>query len=153
MQAQDLMSHPAITCNVNESLARAAQLMWDHDCGVVAVVREDGKLAGVITDRDLCMAAFTQGRPLGEILVNSTMSRDVISAPLNLDIMAVAKLMAEHQVRRVPIVDADRRPLGMISLNDLAIECVSPDTLMKNGDVARTLASVCRHREAQPRAA
>ena len=75
MQAQDLKSHPTITCNVNDSLSRAAQLMWDHACDAIAVVREDGKLAGTITDRDICMAAFHQGLPLAEILVNSAMTR------------------------------------------------------------------------------
>lgn len=144
MKAQDLMSQPAITCDVNDSLARAAQLMWDHDCGLVVIVREDGKLAGVITDRDICMAAYTQGRPLAEILVNSAMAVDVITATPSLDIAAVEKLMADQRVRRLPVVDADRRPIGMVSINDLALHGALPTALM---------AAICEHRPARAYAA
>lgn len=63
----------AITCNVNDSLEVPAKLMWDHNCGAVIVLNEFGKLAGVITDRDICMAALVQSRPLDQILVNSAM--------------------------------------------------------------------------------
>jgi CBS domain-containing protein len=51
--------------------------MWDHDCGAIAVVN-DGKLTGVITDRDLCMAAYTQGRALDALLVNTAMAQQLI---------------------------------------------------------------------------
>jgi CBS domain-containing protein len=155
MRAQDLMSHPAITCHVNDDLNVPAKLMWDHDCGAIIVVRDDGKLAGVITDRDICMAAFTQGRSLDQILVNAVMAKHVISAHPDHKLGEVERLMAEHQVRRIPVVDEDNRPLGVLSLNDLALESVEPDTRMKDGasKVAHTLAAVCRPRVAKKVAA
>jgi len=155
MKVQDLMSHPAITCDVNDGLHVPAKLMWDHDCGVIAVVREDGKLAGVITDRDICMAAYTQGRPIDQILVNAVMATHVVSARPEQALGDVEHLMAEHQVRRVPVVDGDDRPLGVLSLNDLAIESVEPDTRMVHGfsRVAHALTAVCRRRTAHDAAA
>jgi CBS domain-containing protein len=155
MRAQDLMSHPAVTCDVNDPLSIAAHLMWEHDCGAIPVVRDDGKLAGMITDRDLCMAAFTQGRRLDEILVNAVMARHVISVQPDQPIDEVARLMAEHQVRRLPVVDADLKPVGVISMNDLAIESAQPDTRMKGGpaQIARTLAAICQPRVPRRRAA
>jgi predicted transcriptional regulator len=148
MRAQELMSHPAITCHVNDSLTRAAKLMWDHDCGVLPVVNDDGKLTGMITDRDICMAAFTQGRSLDEILVNSAMAKHVASAHPEQPLAEIEDLMARRQVRRIPIVDATDKPIGIISMNDLALECAQPDTRMKHGDVqiTRTLAAICEHR-------
>ncbi|HEX7838983.1 MAG TPA: CBS domain-containing protein [Kofleriaceae bacterium] len=142
------MSHPAITCDVNDDLNVPAKLMWDHDCGVILVVRGDGKLEGVITDRDICMAAYTQGRSLDQILVNSVMAKHVVSAHPDQKLGEVERMMAEHQVRRIPVVDEDNRPVGVLSLNDLALESVEPDTRMKDGvsKVAHTLAAVCRPR-------
>ncbi len=148
MRVQDLMSHPAITCHVNDDLNTPAKLMWDHDCGVILVVRDDGKLAGVITDRDICMAAYTQGRSLDQILVNSVMATHVVSAHPDQKLGEVERMMVEHQVRRIPVVDDDHHPVGVLSLNDLALESVEPDTRMKDGvsKVAHTLAAVCRPR-------
>ncbi|MBS1118437.1 MAG: hypothetical protein H6Q90_665 [Deltaproteobacteria bacterium] len=155
MRAQDLMSTPILTCHVNDPLNIVAQKMWDHDCGAIAIVRDDGKLAGMITDRDVCMAAYTQGRALDQILVNNVMANHVVSARPDLRIADLEQLMVRHQVRRIPIVDADNLPIGLVSLHDLAIESVQPDTRIKNGalKIAHTLAAICRPRLQRRRAA
>lgn len=155
MRVQDLMSHPAITCHVNDDLNMSAKLMWDHDCGAIPVVRDDGKLAGMVTDRDICMAAYTQGRSLDQILVNSVMAKHVISAHPDQELGEVERLMAEQQVRRIPVVDEENRPVGVLSLTDLALESVEPDTRMMDGlsKVAHTLAAVSRRRVAKQVAA
>jgi CBS domain-containing protein len=155
MHVQDLMAHPAITCHVNDSLVAAAQKMWDHDCGVLPVVNDDGKVTGMITDRDICMAALMQGRPLHELLVNLAMAKPVITVGPAQTLGDAEQLMARHQVRRLPVVDADSRPLGVISLNDIAVEAVQPDTRMKHGisKVSHTLAAVCQPRVATQHAA
>jgi CBS domain-containing protein len=148
MRVQDLMSHPAITCHVNDDLNIPAKLMWEHCCGAIPVVRDDGKLAGMITDRDICMAAYTQGRPLGEILVNAVMAKHVISAEPDQKLGEIEQLMAQNQVHRIPVIDSDRKPVGVLSMNDLAIESVQPDTRMKNGPskIAHMLAAICQPR-------
>lgn len=155
MYAQDLMAHPAVTCHVNDSLDIAAQRMWDHDCGALPVVNDDGKVTGMITDRDICMAALTQGRPLHELLVNVAMAKHVIAVGPEQTLGDVEQLMARHQIRRLPVVDDANHPLGVISLNDLAIEAVQPDTRMKHGitKVTHTLAAVCQPHAATRRAA
>ena len=155
MRVQDLMSHPAITCYVNDDLNVPAKLMWEHDCGAIPVVRDDGKLAGMITDRDICMAAYTQGRPLSEILVNAVMVQEVIAAEPDQKLGDVVGLMADNQVRRIPVIDSDRKPVGVLSMNDLAIESVQPDTRMKDGPskIAHTLAAICQPRTQKRKAA
>lgn len=155
MNAQDLMTKPAITCHVNDTLNLAAQKMWDHDCGALAVVNDDGALTGIITDRDICMAAHFQGRPLGDCLVNSAMATHVLSANADQSVHDLEQLMAEHQIRRIPIVDAANIPIGMVSLNDLAIEASQPDTRMKHGltKIAHTLAAICQPRAPRQQAA
>src|SRR5262245_6101900 len=64
MEVREIMSTDLETCRADDTLDRAARLMWEHDCGVVPVVDHEGTAVGMITDRDICMAAYTQGRPL-----------------------------------------------------------------------------------------
>ncbi len=146
MRARELMTYPVITCHVNDSLASVARQMWDHDCGAIAVVKDEGVLTSMITDRDICMAAYTQGRPLDEILVHSAMAHGVICAPPEIGVDEIERMMAQHQVRRIPIVDADHYPIGMVTLADLANECVRPASHLQQGRLAHTLASIERRR-------
>jgi CBS domain-containing protein len=140
---------------VNDFLHVVAKLMWDYDCGALPVVREDGRLVGMITDRDICMGAYLQGHALDEILVSTVMSRRPVSARADQPITDALSLMAEHQIRRVPVVDAEGKPIGLVSLNDLAIECTQSDTPMRHGlvQVAHTFAAICRPHRLQRKAA
>jgi CBS domain-containing protein len=120
MKTRDIMTRDARSCRATDSVNRAAQLMWDNDCGCVPVVDEAGKIAGMITDRDVCMAAYTQGRPLVEIPVSRAMSSDPITVRESDDVDLADELMRKHRVRRLPVVDVERRLVGVISLSDLA---------------------------------
>lgn len=149
MNARDLMTHPAITCHVNDPLSMAAHRMWEQDCGALPVVNDDGKVTGMITDRDICMAAYTQGRPLEDMLVNSAMASHPVSIGPDQSLVEVEQLMSTQQVRRIPVVDPEGKPLGVISIDDLAKESVQPKSRMQDGmaRVARTLAAFCRPRK------
>lgn len=149
MRVKDLMKRPPITCDVNETLERAAHLMWENDVGAVIVLREDGRMTGIITDRDICMSAFLQGRVLGDLLVHSAMATHVVSVHPEQPIEDVEQLMSTHQLHRIPVVDEDQRPLGVLTLNDIARESVNPDSTMKQGRarVANVLAAIARPRD------
>ena len=155
MFVRDLMSQPPVTCHVNDPLNVAAQLMWDHDCGFLPVVNDEGVLTGVITDRDICMAAYTQARPLDAILVNGAMAKHVVSVQLDQSIETAEQLMSHNQIRRVPVIDAAGQPVGVLSLNDIARESAQPDSKIKYGlqKVAHTLAAICRPHPTTERAA
>lgn len=148
MRVQELMSQPAVTCHVNDPLILAAQRMWDHDCGMLPIVNDEGVLTGVLTDRDICMAAYTQGRTLEDILVNSAMAHHVFCLQPDATVSDAEQMMAEHQVRRIPVIDEAGHPVGVISLNDIAIESAQPDSKMRHAlqKVAHTLAAICRPR-------
>jgi CBS domain-containing protein len=138
-----MMSNP-VTCQQSDSANHAARLMWDHDIGALPVVDGDGRLCGMVTDRDLCMAAYTQGKPLAAIDVSTSMAREVISVGAHDDASRVAELMAQHRVRRLPVVDDERRPVGIISLHDLAGRSdVAPGALVSEHEVASTLRAIC----------
>lgn len=113
-----LMKTP-VACSPEDSLSRVAQIMWDVDCGVVPVVSSDGSLAGMITDRDLCMAAYTRGAALGAMTAGSVMSKEVHTCSASDSIGHAVRVMAEKQVRRLPVIE-EGKLVGLISLADVA---------------------------------
>jgi CBS-domain-containing membrane protein len=119
MRIQDIMSKPAVFCGQNETLNTAARLMWDHDCGVIPVVKEDGRIAGIVTDRDICMAAYTKGKTLEAIPLREVMSTKVFSCRVGDSLESAERVMSDNQVRRLPVVDVEDRPVGVVSLSDV----------------------------------
>lgn len=145
MKISELMTRNVLACRDTDTLDRAAELMWDHDIGVVAVIDQAGQVIGVVTDRDACMAAYLSGRALGEILVSTAMSDHAVTCGPDDSDSAVAALMAKHKIRRIPVVDGSRRPLGMVSLNDLA-RTMARGREVPATEVAGTLAAISEHR-------
>jgi CBS domain-containing protein len=141
--AENLMTEAPSSCRPEDSLNRAAQIMWECDCGAVPVVDADNRLIGIVTDRDLAMAAYTRGQPLTAMDVASTMSKQVYSANLVEPLGAVLRLMREHQVRRVPITNGGRL-VGMVTLADAArhIRNRAALSLPANLALARTVGDV-----------
>lgn len=152
MKARDLMKENVVVCHPEDALNRAAQLMWDNDCGCVPVVDGSGRIAGMVTDRDICMAAYTRGLPIDAISVECTMNRDVKTCQADDPIDKIEAIMQGSRIRRVPVVDSECRVVGIVSLNDLAIKAQTEHAFAgkKAADklhVAETLAAVCSHRE------
>jgi CBS domain-containing protein len=150
MQIKDIMSHPAVTCPVTGVLDHAARLMWEFDCGIIPVVDDEGRLAGVITDRDICMAAYTQGRALATIPITTAMTTRVIAVHGEDDIERAEGLMRDNQIRRVPVLDGDGRPIGLVSMNDLARLAAQARRSGVDRELVRTLAAVCQPRGRAP---
>lgn len=144
--AKRLMQKP-MTCNPRDRLTRVAQIMWELDCGSVPVVAEDGQLVGIITDRDVCMAAYTSGRSLEDVNVSLAMSRDVGTVGEEAPLQAIYELMRERRVRRVPVVEKGVL-VGIVSLSDIArwvarhAETAAPTGV----ELAHTLSVVCELR-------
>ncbi len=144
MRTREIMTGPALTCGADDTLGRAAQLMWENDCGVVPIVEQSGRLVGMVTDRDICMATYTQNKAPGQIPVNTVMTREVVSCHLDDTIEKAERLMKDRQVRRIPIVDDNEQPLGVLSLNDIARSAASGGITQR--DLAETLAAIGAHR-------
>jgi CBS domain-containing protein len=150
MIVSDLMTRGVVTCAPHDSLEHAAQLMWDADCGCLPVV-DAGRVIGMITDRDVCMGAYTQGRLLRDLNVFETMAHEVFACLPDDSLAEAEAIMRLRRVRRLPVVDLTGRLVGLISLNDVARESmrqharkqkdVTPD------EVAATLAAICQPRQ------
>jgi CBS domain-containing protein len=120
MNVSNMMTNAVSTCRPDDNLQRAAQIMWEDDCGIVPVVGGDGRVVGMITDRDICMAAYTQGQALWQIPVSSAMATVVHSVRAQDPLATAEALMRRVRVRRLPVVDGDGKLRGILSMNDLA---------------------------------
>jgi CBS domain-containing protein len=139
------------SCSPDDTLNRAAQIMWDRNVGVVPVVDETGRLVGILTDRDICMAAYTRGLPTQAMSVASAMATNVYPCSPEDSIGHVASVMAERQIRRVPVLEAGRLA-GIVSLGDIARFVATRDRGKSSACLALTLtlAAVSAERPREP---
>jgi CBS domain-containing protein len=153
MKVENLMTREIEVCKTDETLNRAAQLMWERDCGFIPVIGSngDGALAGVITDRDIAMATYIQGKPPFAIPISSVMTRKPICCHVEDDIAQAEVLMRTNQVRRLPVVDQSGHVVGILSLNDIAREVQREKGAGRKSEtsgevLATTLAAISRPR-------
>jgi len=149
MKVEDLMTQQVTACDPNDSLARAAALLWESDCGLLPVCNHDGinRLIGVITDRDICMSALFNGKPLHELRVGDTMSR-VLQVCQRSDALADIELqLKKNRLRRLPVIDHDGALVGIITLTDLAREAARERHIgirtVSDAEIGDTLAKIC----------
>lgn len=118
--AADVMTRNVMTCSADASLAEAAHLMWECDLGCLVVVRPGEKRpVGMLTDRDVCLAAARHSRRLSDMPVHSAMARVVHCVEADATIQEVLALMRERQLRRIPVVDRHGELQGLVGLSDL----------------------------------
>jgi CBS domain-containing protein len=147
MLVAELMTRNTTSVRAEQTLADAAQLMWDCDCGALPVVDDTGsRVVGMITDRDICMATWSRGAPPSAIGVTEAMSQNLAHCSEDDSISRAEAIMQSNQVRRLPVLDGEQRLIGILSLADIARATerakIVPDGA---GDgLAATLAVICR---------
>jgi CBS domain-containing protein len=142
MQIAEVMTPGPITCAPDTTVAEAAHLMWEGDCGVLPIVRDNG-LVGVVTDRDLFIALATRDAKPSELTVGSVARPAPITCTPRDDVHQAMGKMKSHRVRRLPVVDKDGTLVGIVSMNDLLL-AVAPETAL-GGTVVDTLQSISEH--------
>lgn len=119
MKVKELMSTDVKSCTRETDLATVARMMWDGDCGIIPVVDDQRHVAGVITDRDICIAAATRSLDPARIRVGDAMTRDVSTCSEDADARSALQALKEHRVRRLPVVNRQDRLVGVLSMSDL----------------------------------
>jgi CBS domain-containing protein len=119
MRARDIMTGSLTICSPLDSVAQAAQRMRQHNIGDVLVV-DEGKLVGIVTDRDIALRVTAKSRDPDRVTVHDVMSRRVLMGEPGWDLDQVAKTMGRHQIRRLPIAE-NGVPVGIVSLSDVAL--------------------------------
>ena len=120
MLVKEIMNKDVATCTPPEDLASASRVMQEYNCGFVPVVDNQGKVAGVVTDRDICLAVGSNKiRAVGTIPLTETMSHPVYTCNPNENIKVALAIMAKHRVRRLPVVDENGHLEGILSVDDV----------------------------------
>jgi CBS domain-containing protein len=126
MKISSVMSRDVQVCAPDASLRDAAALMKQIDTGVLPVAEKD-RLVGMITDRDIAIRGFADGKG-PDAKVSDAMSREVKYCFEDEDVAHVAKNMGDLQVRRLPVMSREKRLVGIVSLSDLATQASLPRT-------------------------
>lgn len=120
MTLKEVMTKDPKTCAPTDTVQQAAQLMKSEDVGPIPIVGTDGKLEGIITDRDIVLKVVAEGRDSKTTKLADVMSTDLITCTADGDIEETLDLMEDNQVRRIPVIDASGRLVGIISQADVA---------------------------------
>lgn len=119
MKVSDIMTKNVVKIEPEESVEVAARALTHYNIGVLPVCGRDGKLCGMVTDRDLVIRCIASNKPAANTTVRQVMTRQVLSATPDMDAGTAAQLMGKNQVRRLPVVE-NGRLCGMLSLGDIA---------------------------------
>ena len=119
MKISDVMTPNPKTVQLTDDLQTAARIMRDEDAGAIPVL-EDGRVVGMVTDRDIVIRAVADGDY--ECTIDDIVTDDVVCATPEMTTAEAAELMSEHQIRRLPVVDDDERLVGIVSIGDIAVK-------------------------------
>lgn len=125
MLAKEIMSSKPDYLPPSATLKEAADKMRKHDHGFV-LIGENDRLTGTVTDRDITIRAIAEGKDCNRTTLKDVMSKGVHFCFENDTIEKAAKIMKEHQIRRLPVLNADKRLTGILSLGDIARKCRNP---------------------------
>ena len=146
MTVKELMTSNVKSCNADTNLAAVAAIMWDEDCGSVPVVNDARRVVGMITDRDICIAAATRSVSPSNLRVHDAMSDNVYSCSIGDDVRSALGTMRQHRVRRLPVLDQEGRLAGILSTNDLIVEAeLRRGAELPAEELLETLKSISSH--------
>jgi CBS domain-containing protein len=148
MKVKDIMTTEPKTCAEDMTLAGAADLMWEGDCGILPVL-DDRKVVGVVTDRDMYIALATRDRLASQMAVGEVARKPVVTCEPEEDVHAALAAMKTHRVRRLPVVGFGDTLLGIISMNDILL-AARPEGPVRSEEVVETLQAICGHHHPAP---
>jgi CBS domain-containing protein len=146
MKAREVMTGTPYYCQPETNLGSATELMWNANCGFLPVEAADGKVIGVITDRDICIALGTRGWPSGDVTVAEVMSGKLCSCAPDDDIHVALQTLREGKVRRLPVIAADGSLVGVISMDDVLLRTeplsLGKEPELSSDEVVRTFRAI-----------
>jgi CBS domain-containing protein len=148
MKVKELMTQEPKTCTSDTTVAEAAHLMWEADCGILPVV-EDGELVGVVTDRDMYIALATQNARAAQLRVGAVATKKVVTCVPEDDIETALGAMKHARVRRLPVVGFGNTVVGVLSMNDILL-AAGADRSIRADDVVETMQAICGHHVPAP---
>lgn len=141
MKVQDVMTNDVVSCAPQENLATVAGIITQRDCGIVPVVNADNKVVGIITERDICIAASRNVKP-ANIKAEEFCNEKIISCRADEKLKAVLKKMRKNKIKRLPVISQDGYLIGIISITDVLLVTKKDKFLRKK--VISTLTAISK---------
>lgn len=146
MKVKEVMMGTPYYCQLETNLGSATELMWNANCGFLPVEAPDGKVVGVITDRDICIALGTRSRLSGDVVAGEVMSGRLYSCAPDDDIHMALQTMKEGRVRRLPVVAKNGSLVGVVSMDDILLRSepmsLGKEPELSSDEVVRTYRAI-----------
>ena len=128
-KCNEVMTNNPVCCLPSDSVAKAAGLMKSKDIGSIPVIENEQtkKLVGMVTDRDLALKVVAEGRDPKTTKVEAVMTHNVVTCRADDDLQKALDAMADHQLRRIPVVNNDNKIVGIIAQADVATRVDQPE--------------------------
>jgi CBS domain-containing protein len=131
MKVFEVMTIDVGFCGLEDNLTKAAQIMWEKDCGIVPVVTEEKHVVGVITDRDICIATATRNRRPASIKAGEMDFRPVKICAAEDDVKDALRRMRKYKIKRLFVADENKELLGVVSLSDILLKAGEKKSVRK----------------------
>ena len=145
MKVREIMTTDVQAGQPEADPGKVASIMWDYDCGIVPVVDASGAVLGLVTDRDICIAAATRGLPPDRISAAQAMGHPVRACLPDDSVQSVLETMKQFKIRRLPVIDNSGILRGIVSMNDVARAAERRQGVPAK-DIVSTLAAICERR-------
>jgi CBS domain-containing protein len=119
MSLQEFCARPVVTITPDRTIREACQLMREHNLGCLLVTERDGRLSGMLTDRDIALRVTGEGKDPQLAKVQGIMTPNPVRIPVDRSLHELTTLMHSQRVRRIPIIDREGKPIGIVTLDDL----------------------------------
>ena len=146
MKLREIMTNPVIRIHPDESVSVAARMLTHYNIGILPVCGNDGRLQGLVTDRDIVTRCLASGRSPAATSVKEVMTSRVVFARPDTDTARAASLMGSQQIRRLPVVE-NGKLCGMVSLGDLAMQ---DETAYDAGDALAEISASLSEKDGCP---
>ena len=131
MKVFEVMTIDVGFCHLEDNLTKAAEIMWEKDCGIVPVVDDKKHIVGVITDRDICIATATRNRRTSSIKAGDMNFRGVKTCAMEDDVKDALRRMRKYKIKRLCVINQDKELLGIISLTDILLKAGEKKSVRK----------------------
>jgi len=154
MRVADVMMRTPASCTADTTVAAAVEVLWNRNCGMLPIVNREGRVSGVVTDRDICIALGTRNQSAAEITVAEIQPAKLFTCRADDDIHTALGILAEQKIRRLPVVDTESKLQGILSLDDIVLHANTgaaghaPE--LSNSEVVEYMKRIYRSNEVAP---
>lgn len=150
MLVSDLMIKNVGSCRPENNLAELAEVMWNQRCGAVPIIDDAGKVTGIVTDRDICIALGTRNLRASEVLAREVSPSRCCSCSPDNDVRDAVKTMTTYEVGRLPVVDEEGKLVGILSIDDIIFRAATGTSSLSDREIINTVAAIREERVHKP---